>query len=161
MLYIIYMINAEKIHNIIRIAGMVTGLVILQQLVAMSLFGLEFSWSFVPELAIVNFGIVIGWLYFKRQDNKITQFALGIAAFCAAFCFAIWLRAVLIYLGVFRFVAQPVITFIERQLAFIITFIATPQFIPTLFAALILLLLLPKARELFGRGISNGSFEGF
>ena len=151
------MTNTGRIHIWVRMAGLVTGLVILQQLLAMSLFGLAFSWTDVPELALVNFGIVAAWFYFRSQWQRAHEFAVGVAAFCLA----IWLRAVLFYIGVFRFIAQPVITFIERQLVFIITFVFNPQFIPALFAALILLLLLPKARELYRRGISNGSFDNF
>ena len=143
-----------KIQNLLRIAGLITGLVLLQQLIAQTIFGMVFDWVNVPQLVLVNFGIVVAWYYFIDTNKKIPPFAVTIAAFCLT----IWLRAVLFYLSVFRFIAPPVISFIEKQLVVIISFITTPQAIPAMFAALVLLVLLPKAKELYGRGISNGSF---
>ena len=148
------MIKTESIQTIIRVAGLVTGLVVLQQLVARSLFGLAFDWPAVPQFALVNFGIVAGWYYFKSQGKKLPVFVVVIAAFFLA----IWLRAVLVYLGVFRFVAPLIVAFIERQLAYIMAIISMQQFIPAVFAALILLLLLPKAGAAWRRLISNGRF---
>ena len=148
------MIHKEKIHNLIRAAGLVTGLLILQQMISYALFGLTFNWSAMPELILVNFGIVAGWHYIKDPNKKIPVFVILIAAFF----FAVWLRAVLIYIGVIRFIATPVASFIEKQFTYIIAFISMPQFIPTMFAALILLLLLPKVKEAYRRIISNGAY---
>ena len=141
------MIVREKIHGLIRVGGLVTGLVILQQLIMKSLFGVSFDWGIVPPLALINFGVVFAWFYFKDSDKKIPLFAAIIAAFCCA----IWLRAVLIYIGVFRFIAPPVIAFVERQVAVIAAFVSTPQFIPAAFAAVILLMLLPRAKTVYHR----------
>ena len=148
------MANTERIQNLIWAAGLVTGLVFLQQLIVKLMFGLTYDWPAVPGLIIVNFGIVAGWYYIKDPEKKIPMFAVVIAAFC----FAVWLRAVIIYLSVFRFLAPLVISFIEKQFAWINSIIATPQFIPASLAACILLLLLPKAREAYRRVISNGPF---
>ena len=137
----------------VRAAGLVTGLVFLQQLIAYTL-GITTSWSAMPQLVLVNFGIVAGWYYFKNPDRKIPAIAIVIAAFC----FAIGLRAVLIYLGIFRLIVPLVMSFIEKQLTLIMAFISVPQFIPTMFAAFILLLLLPKVKEAYRRIISNGAF---
>ena len=148
------MISKDRIHNLIRMAGLITGLLVLQQLVSYALFGLTFSWSAMPQLILVNFSIVAVWYYFKNIDKKVPAFIIVIAAFF----FAVGLRAVLIYLGVFRFVAPHVASFIEKQFAYIMALMTMPQFIPTMFAALILLLLLPKAKEVYRRIISNGAF---
>ena len=148
------MVSKEKIQNLVRAAGLVIGLVFLQQLIAYPLFGLTFTWDTMPQYVLVNFGIVAGWYYFKDPGKKIPAFAVCIAAFC----FAIWLRIVLLYLGVFRLIAPLVVSFLERQVTFIMTIITAPLFIPAMFAAFILLLLLPKAKELYRRLISNGTF---
>jgi len=148
------MVKIERIRSLIWAAGLVTGLVFLQQLIVKILFGMTYDWPAVPGLILVNFGIVAGWYYFKDPDKKIPMFAVIIAAFC----FTLWLRAVIIYLGVFRLVAPLVLSFIEKQFNVIATIIATPQFIPASIAAVILLMLLPKAREVYRRVISNGRY---
>jgi len=148
------MVKIERIRSLIWAAGLVTGLVFLQQLIVKILFGVTYDLPAVPGLILVNFGIVAGWYYFKDPDKKIPMFAVIIAAFC----FTLWLRAVIIYLGVFRFVAPLVLSFIEKQFNMIATIIVTPQFIPASIAAVILLMLLPKARETYRRIISNGRY---
>ena len=148
------MANTGRIHSLIWAAGLVTGLVFLQQLIVKIVFGLTYDWPAVPGLILVNFGIVAGWYYFKDPDKKIPMFAVVIAAFC----FTVWLRAVIIYLGVFRFIAPLVLSFFEKQFAVISAIIAMPQFAPASLAAVILLLLLPKARNAYRRIISNGPF---
>ena len=148
------MLLKEKVHRMIRIGALVTGLVILQQLIARILFGLDFDWNAVPQLVLVNIGVVFAWFYFNSKDKKIPVFA----ALIVAFCLTIWLRAVLLYLGVFRFIAPHVISFVERQIAAVTAFIAMPQFIPAAFAAALLLLLLPRIKTVYQRIITNGSF---
>ncbi|MDR3364497.1 MAG: hypothetical protein LBS91_06075 [Clostridiales Family XIII bacterium] len=135
----------------IRAAGLITGLVVIQQLIAMSLFGIVFDWSAIPQLVLANLGVVALWLYIRDPDKKIPVFAAAIAAFFLA----AWLRAVLIYLGVLRFVAPPIVAFLEKQLAAIVTVFSTPQFVPTAIAAVILLLLMPKVKAVYRRLISN------
>jgi len=144
----------EKIQSLIWTAGLVTGLVFLQQLIVKILFGVTYDWPAVPGLILANFGIVAGWYYIKDPDKKIPMFAIIIAAVC----FTVWLRAVIIYLGVFRLVAPLVLAFIEKQFNMISAIIVTPQFIPASIAAVILLMLLPKAREVYRRIISNGRY---
>ena len=146
--------NGDKLHSLIRAAGLVTGLVILQQLAAYGLFGHMLDWSAVPGSVLANFGIVAAWYWFKSPEKKIPMFAIAIAAVF----FAIFIRVMLVYLGVFRAVAPPVIAFVEKLLTFVAAFVATPQFLPTLIAALIMLLLMPKARDVYRRIISNGRF---
>ena len=148
------MANGEKIHNLIRTAALVATLVVVQQITARAFFGPMFDGSAVPQLILVNFGIVAGWQYFKDPARKLPMFAIVIAAFCLA----IWLRAVLVYVGVLRLVAPVVIAFLERQFAFIVAFVSMPQFIPAMFAAVLLLLLLPKARGAYSKLVSNGFF---
>ena len=147
-------ISNGKIHGLIRAAGLVAGLVILQQVVSYALSGLTFSWHSMPQLILANFGIVAGWYYIKGSEKKIPAFAIAVAAFCLA----VWLRAVLIYLGLFRVIAPLVGAFVEKQFSYIMTLLAMPQFVPALFAALILLLLMPKAKRIYKRIISNGNY---
>ena len=144
----------DKIHYMIRVGILVTGLVILQQLIARILFGLAFDWGAVPQLALVNIGVVFAWFYFNSKDKKVPVFATVIAAVC----FTIWLRAVLVYLGVFRFIAPLVISFVEKQIAAVAAFISMPQFIPAAFAAALFLMLLPRMKAVYQRVITNGSF---
>ena len=141
------MIKTGQVHNIIRIAGVVTGLVIVQQLIIKSLFGLAFDWAVIPQLALVNFGVVFAWMYFSNPDKRL----LALVTLVAAFCCAVWLRAVLFYIGVFRFIAPLVVSFIERQVALIVAFVSMPQFIPAMFAAVILLLLMPRVKAVYNR----------
>jgi len=148
------MVLRDKIYRMVRIGALVTGLVIVQQLIARILFGLVFDWSVVPQLALANIGIVFAWFYFMKQEKKIPAFV----AVIAAFCLALWLRAVLIYIGVFRFVAPLVISFVEKQIALVWSFISMPQFIPAAIAAVILLMLLPRAKTVYKRVSSNGFF---
>ena len=122
--------------HIIRMAGLVTVLVIMQQLIMSSLFRLTFDWSVLPLLICVNFGIVAGWYHFRKTGIKIPAFAV----FIASFCYVIWLRAAIIYLGTSRMIA-----------AFV-----TPQFIAAMIAAIILLLILPKAKKVYSSFLSNG-----
>ena len=142
------------IHNCIRLAGLIAGLVVLQQLISYVLFGLDFSWNVTPQLILANFGIVAGWYYIKNPDKKIPAFMIVIAAFC----FSIWLHTVLICIGVFRLVAPIIESFFGKQFFYIMAFITAPQFIPAILAALILLLMLPKAKDIYRRIISNGTF---
>ena len=146
------MIVREKIHGLIRVGGLVTGLVILQQLIMKGLFGLSFDWNSVPQFALANFGLVFAWMFFKSPEKKIPVFA----AVIAAFLFTFLLRIVLFYLGVLRFIAPPVITFIAKQLTIIWTFVSMPQFIPAAFAAIILLLLMPRAKTVYNRLFTSG-----
>jgi len=148
------MLRGERIQRLIRVAGLTTALVFMQQLVATALFGLPFDWSAMPGFVLVNFGIVAGWFYFKDPDRKIPMFAVVIAAVC----FAIWLRAALIYLGLFRLISPYVVAFLERPIAIIAAFVSTPQLAPAMLAALILLLLMPKAKEAYRKFASNGFF---
>ena len=135
-------------------AGLITVLLFLQQLISYALFGQTFSWNSMPQLILANFGIVAGWRYLVDPNKKVPLFAIVVAAFCLT----VWLRAVLVYLGVFRLIAPIVVSFFERQFAYIIGFMTMPQFLPTMFAALTLLILLPKAKEVYRRVISNGTF---
>ena len=142
------------INKYIGAAGLIAGLVILQQMISYVLFGLDFSWNVTPQLILVNFGIVAGWRYIKDPDKRIPAFAINVAAFC----YTVWLRAVIACLSLFRLIAPIVESFLEKQFIYIMTFITAPQFVPAIFAALILLLILPKAKEIYRRVISNGTF---
>ena len=141
----------SKVYTLLKAAALVAGLVVLQQLVMRVLFGQPLEWSLVPQLTAANFGLVLGWFYFKNPGKKLPVFATIIAAFC----FALGLRAILIYLGVFRIVAPLVVSFIEKQIAVVVTLITMPQFIPAALAAIILLLLLPKAKDAYKRLVSG------
>ena len=148
------MIGGGKIHVLLRTAGLVAVLVLLQELVAGAILRSMYNWPSIPLLILVNFGIVVGWYYFKDPSKRLPMFAILIAAFCLS----IWIRVVLIYTGLFRFIVPPVIAFVERQLSIIAAIIATPQFLPTAVAACILLLLLPKVKTVYRSIISNGRF---
>ena len=148
------MVLRDKVYRMVRIGALVTGLVIVQQLIARILFGLVFDWSVVPQLALANIGIVFAWFYFMGQEKKIPLFVVSIAAFCLA----LWLRVVLIYLGVFRFIAPLVVAFVEKQVALLWSLIAMPQFIPAALAAAMLLMLLPRAKTVYSRVFSSGFF---
>ena len=126
-----------------------TVLVIMQQLVASGLFGRVFEWPAVPLLVLVNLGIIAAWYYFRKPDAKLPAFAVVIASFF----FTIWLRAVMIYLGAARLVVPHVITFIERQITIIAAIFSMPLLIPAMLAALLLLMLMPSAKNVFGRFI--------
>jgi hypothetical protein len=146
------MIGNVKISILIRAAGLVAFLVIAQEMVAHSIFGLSFEWSRIPLLVVVNFAIVAGWYYIKKNGIKIPMFVVLIASFFLT----IWLRAVMIYIGLFRVIAPAVTTFFERQIAILVTIFGTPQVVPALIAATILLLLLPKAKNVYKEFRSNG-----
>ena len=148
------MVLRERIHRLARIGALVTGLVILQQLIARILFGLVFDWSVVPQLALANIGIVYAGFYFMSQEKKIPLFV----ALIAAFCLALWLRAVLLYIGVLRFVAPLVIAFFEKQVAAVWAVISTPQLIPAALAAAMLLMLLPRMKTVYRRVFTSGFF---
>jgi hypothetical protein len=121
----------------------------MQQLVARGFFGLAFDWLAVPLLTLVNFGIVAAWFYFKKTGIKIPLFAVAIASFC----FALWLRALMLFFGTFRVVAPVIVTFTEKLLTTVFVFLASPQFLPAIAAACILLLLMPNAKKIYGRFI--------
>ena len=148
------MVLRDKVYRMVRIGALVTGLVIVQQLIARILFGLAFDWTVVPQLALANIGIVFAWFYLMKPDKKIPVFVTLIAAFCLA----LWLRAVLLYIGAFRFIAPLVVSFVERQIALVWSFIAMPQFIPAALAAVILLLLLPRAKAVYRKVSTSGFF---
>ena len=130
------MTEGKIIHRILGMAGLVAVLVIMQQLIISSLFRLTFDWSVLPLLVCVNFGIVAGWYHFRKAGIKIPAFAIIIASFC----YAVWLRAAIIYLDISRMVAAYV----------------TPQFMAAMIAAIILLLILPKAKDVYRKFLSNG-----
>jgi hypothetical protein len=140
------------IFGFMRTAGLVAVLVIMQQLIASSIFGLTFDWPAVPLLILVNYGIIAGWYYLKRAEIKLPMFVVVIAAFF----FTVWLRAILIFLGVFKLVAPAVIAFVERQFSVLVVYFSTPQFLPAMLAAILLLLILPKAKDAWRRIISTG-----
>ena len=146
------MIGSVKIRILARVAGLVAFLVIAQEMVAHSMFGLSFDWSRVPLLVVVNFAIVAGWYYIKMKGIKLPTFVILIASFFLT----IWLRAVIIYIGLFRAIAPAVTTFFERQIAILVVIFGTPQVVPAIIAASILLLILPKAKNAFEEFRSNG-----
>ena len=138
-----------KIQRFFKTAGLVTVLVIMQQLIASGLFGFAFDWPAVPFLVLINLGIVAAWYYFRTKGVKLPVFVV----FIASFFFTAWLRAVILYTGVFRLIAMPVASFAEKQIVAISSLLLTPQFLPAMLAALLLLLLLPKAKKVYGRFI--------
>ena len=148
------MLLKYKLYNLIKVAAFVAGLVVLQQLIIRTFFGNPIDLSLVPQLTLANLGIVFAWLFFRNSEKRLPAFLTAIAVFC----FALWLHAVLIYIGTFRIVAPLVIAFVEKQIAVFVAFIAMPQVLPAAFAAIILLMLLPKAKEAYKRIISNGAF---
>jgi hypothetical protein len=130
------MMEGKIIHRILKTAGLITVLVIMQQLIMSSIFRLAFDWSALPLLICANFGIVAGWFHFRKTGIKIPAFVV----FIASFCYVIWLRAAIIYLEISRMVA-----------AFI-----TPQFAAAFAAAILLLLILPNARKVYRVFLTNG-----
>jgi len=148
--------NSEKLLSWIRVAGLVAVLVVIQQLVTLSLFRIDFNWHELPLFVAVNFGIVAAWYYFRENGLKLPAFAVAIATFFLEVFLSVFLRAMIVYLGVFRFVAPLVVTFIGRQIAVIVAVLGTPQLVPAMLAALILLLLLPNAKKAYGKFMSNG-----
>lgn len=136
-----------RIQILAKIAALVAALVFLQQLIAAGLFRVPFDWNNIPGLILVNFGVVVGWLYFKNPKSKIPAFAVVVAAFF----FAAALRVVL--------AIQPAFAFIERQIAIIVSVITMPGFLPASFAALLLLMLMPKIKAAYSRDGSNGFFH--
>jgi hypothetical protein len=148
--------TGEKIYVLIRAAGLVAGLVCMQQLLARYLFGIAIDWPAVPQLILVNFGLVAGWLYFRDPGRKIPLFAVTIAAVV----FTVWLRAVLVYTGLFRIIAPQVTAFVEKQLAILAYVVSMPQFVPAALAAALLLLLLPKLKEA-GKAFATNAFFRF
>ena len=122
--------------TILRTAGLVAVLVIMQQVIISGLFRLTFDWSVLPLLVCVNFGIVAGWYHFRKAGIKIPAFAI----FIASFCYAVWLRAAIIYLDISRMIAAYL----------------TPQFMAAMVAAVILLMIMPKAKDVYRNFLSNG-----
>jgi len=145
-------LGSVKISILVRVAGLVAFLVIAQEMIAHSMFGLSFEWSRIPLLVVVNFAIVAGWYYIKMNGIKIPMFVVVIASFFLT----IWLRAVMTYIGLFRQIAPAVSTFFERQIAILVAIFGTPQVVPAIIAASILLLLLPKAKNVYESFRSNG-----
>ena len=87
----------EKLNNLLKMAALVVGLVVLQQLIGRVLFGLQPDFAIVPQLTLTNLGLVCAWLYLERFGKIILMFVALIVPFCSA----LWLLAIVIILLLF------------------------------------------------------------
>jgi len=86
-----------RIHTLLKAAALVAGLVILQQLIARVIFMQPLNWAIIPQLTLINFGVVFGWSYLKNLGKML----LVLVTLIVTFFSALWVLAVVAILLLF------------------------------------------------------------